>query len=128
MTTYNRPGRGVYLTNGNTATINHGAAVALNNYVGCAVKQKAIDWNVAVANATVIQKKEDFFLITKGVVMIPAIAEVKRGDAIYINEETGVVQTSGTKGIKFGRVHDAPGQRGTPTGFMRVDLDQKATL
>ena len=121
---YNRPGRGVYVTNTETsAAIDHGDAVKQGNFVGVAVKQQALDWGDGVADVRVIADDEDYFLITKGVVQV-ALDSVDQGDSIYITSANALTKTVGSN-YPFGRVVEDENLRGVPDGYCRIDLDDK---
>lgn len=122
---YNRPGRGVYVTNDSGGVIQHGTPVAIDNYVGVALKQKAPGWDSLVADETEIENGEQFFLITKGIVQVDTVTGFAKGDAVYIDDSTNTLTETSTDNIKFGRVHEVAGERGTPTGKVRIDLDAK---
>jgi len=119
---YNRPGPGVYVTNGASA-LNHGSPAAVANFVGVAVKQRARGWDQGLANQAVIDPGEQFFLITKGVVQVSnvGLTAAVKGDEVYI--AAGALATSGT--VKFGRIVEIAGERGTPLNKVRIDLDAK---
>src|SRR5262245_1973429 len=121
---YNRPGAGVYVTNGST-TLTHGQAVKASNFVGVAVKQQALPWSQGLSGQNSITSGEAYFVITKGIVQVDTVSGVAKGDGIYINV-SNVLSTS-TAQTPFGRVVELAGTRGTPTGKMRVDLDTKDT-
>jgi hypothetical protein len=123
----NRPGRGVYVTNETGGDLDHGQPVAVDNYVGIAVKQKAIHWDEALSAASVIPDEEDFFLIDKGVVLVDAVSTPKKGEAIYITGANALTKTK-EGNTAFGRIYEIAGERGVPTGKMRVDLDAKDSL
>lgn len=122
---YNRPGPGVYVTNGGTA-INHGAPAVVANFVGVAVKQKVVPWSQGFQTPAVIAASEPFFLITKGVVQVPngPITANVKGDAIYITSAGALTATSAGN-TKFGRIVEVAGSRGTPPNSVRIDLDTK---
>lgn len=125
-TNYNRPG-GRFYANSSLARV-HGQACQESNYVGVAQKQKqpASDQGLSVqANIAVA---EPFCIITKGIVTVPFVATSVKGSTVWINVTNDVLTLTdpgGGNGRKFGRVHEIQGQRATPTGFMRVDLDAK---
>jgi Uncharacterized conserved protein (DUF2190) len=125
---YNRPGRGVYVTNGEAATITHGSPAYIDGFAGVAVKQKARDWNEAVALAAVIDKKEDFFLVVKDVVEVPVgeLEPEELGELLYFDKE-GKALTLESKEAKatFGKIVELEGNRGTRAGYVRVDLSLK---
>lgn len=119
---YNRPGPGVYVTNGATA-INHGQPTTVANFVGVAVKQKARGFDQPLSNQAVIDPGEQFFLITKGVVQVSnaGLTAAVKGDEVFI--AAGALAASGT--VKFGRIVEVAGERGTPLNKVRIDLDAK---
>jgi Uncharacterized conserved protein (DUF2190) len=122
---YNRPGPGVYVTNGGTA-VPHGSPQVNAGFVGVAVKQKVRGWSDAFSIQATIDANEPFFLITKGVVQVTntGITANVKGDPIYITPASVLTATVGTN-AKFGRIVEVAGSRGTPTGKVRIDLDSK---
>jgi hypothetical protein len=124
---YNRPGSGVYVTNGATA-LQHGQACAhASGFVGVAVKQRARQWQDAYSTQATIDPNEPFFLITKGVVQVSnadaGIQAAPKGTPVYINATNNLVTATGSP--KFGRIAEVEGQNGTPIGRVRIDLDSK---
>jgi hypothetical protein len=122
---YNRPGPGVYVTNGGTA-IPHGSPATVNNFVGVAVKQQVVPWTQGFTSPQMIAASEPFYLITKGVVQVPnaPISANVKGDPIYITPAGALTATSAGN-AKFGRIVEVAGQRGTPPTSVRIDLDTK---
>ena len=123
---YNRPGPGVYVTNGGTA-IAHGSPNTNAGFVGVAVKQVARAWSDSYSVQAQIDASEPYFLITKGVVQVPnaGISANVKGDAIYITAATNALSATSAGNVKFGRIVEVAGARGTPTGRCRIDLDAK---
>lgn len=120
---YNRPGRGVYVTNdAASAALTHGQPVKEGNFVGVAVKQVARGFDSTVADQSTIDDGEEYFLITKGVVEVDTVAGFAVGDAVYITSSNVLTETSSSN-TAFGRVVEVAGDRGTPTGKVRIDLD-----
>jgi hypothetical protein len=123
---YERPGQGHYTTA--TKATTHGALVVEDSVVGIAIKQKAVSWQAGLAAQNQIGIGEAFHIRTKGVRQVPFLAGSVKGTSLYIITATNVLtasaQTAPT-GYKVGKVVEVQGQRGTPTGFMRVDLDLK---
>src|ERR1700748_2174225 len=113
---YNRPGPGVYVTNGGTP-IQHGAPCVINGFVGVAVKQKARLWSDPYSGQATIDAAENFFIITKGVVQVlnTAITANVKGDPIYITA-AGALSATSAGNTKFGRIVEVSGSRGTPIG------------
>jgi hypothetical protein len=120
---YNRPGPGVYVTNGATA-ITHGLPCTVANFVGVAVKQQAQPWTAGFQSPAMIQPNEPFYMITKGVVQVPStgLTTPTKGEAVYVNPD-GSLAATGT--VKFGRITEVGGNRGTPPNSVRIDLDAK---
>lgn len=122
---YNRPGPGVYVTNGGSA-IQHGQPVIQNNFVGVAVKQQTRSWMDGYSIQKQIDANEPYFLITKGVVQVPdtGVTSPTKGDAVYITSANALTKTS-TSNTKFGRIVSVESERGTPATSLRIDLDAK---
>lgn len=126
---YNRPGKLYYTTA--TKAVAHGDAVIENGISGVAVKQKVAPFGTGPAtNAALytVQIGEDFGIIDKGIVQVAAVSTPAKGDAIYITASSNALTKTASGNVKYGVVVEIAGQRGTPTGKMRVDLDLKATL
>lgn len=122
---YNRPGRGVYVTNTTaSAALTHGQPVKEGNFVGIAVKQVSPGFDSTIADATTIEDTEEYFLIAKGVVQVDTVSGFAVGDPVYITSSNALTETS-SGNTKFGRVVEVANNRGTPTGKVRIDLDQK---
>jgi len=122
---YNRPGRGVYVTNTTaSAAIDHGKPVKEGNFVGIAVKQVSPGFDSTIADASTIEDDEDYFLITKGIVQVAEVAGFAVGEAIYITSANALTETSAGN-TAFGRVVEIENERGTPTNQVRIDLDLK---
>lgn len=126
---YNRPGPGVYVTNGNTATLQHGDPVVVSNYVGVAVKQRARSWRDGFDVQATIDRLEPFYILTDGIVMVPVtgISSPAVGDAVYITSANALTKTN-TGNTPYGRITELAGTRGVPTGFVRIDLDIKTAV
>jgi len=129
MSTYNRPGRGVHVTNTATsAAINHGQVAQEEGHVGVAVKQVPATWDAALSAHSVIADDEEYFLITKGVVQVDTVGGFARGEPIYIVAATNALTETGSGNVPFGRVVEIAGERGVPTGQVRIDLDAKDNI
>lgn len=120
---YNRPGRGVYVTNTTaSAALTHGQPVKEGNFVGIAVKQVSPGFDSTIADATTIEDDEEYFLITKGVVQVDEVSGFAKGDVVYITSANALTETS-SGNTKFGTVVETENERGTPTNKVRIDLD-----
>lgn len=118
---YERPGHRHYATA--ATTHQHGAPVVYDGVPGIAFKQAVVS---SGAGSGAIQSRiadsENFEIICKGRVEITNPSTFTRGENLYIT--SGHVLTSvSTSNTKFGKVVEIAGERGTPTGQMRVDLD-----
>jgi Uncharacterized conserved protein (DUF2190) len=130
---YSRPGPGVYVTNNSGGTLEHNQAVQESNFVGVAVKQKTRGWKDGYDVQKTIEQDEDYFIITKGVVLVTVertdAAAAAKGDAVYIEDDNNLsVASSGEGALRFGRVVEVAGERGTPAGKARIDLDLKDSV
>jgi hypothetical protein len=129
-----------------TAAHRHGDPVVYDKVVGVAVKQKGVASDVGLGSeaagyaSQAIASGEPFAIISKGIVQLynttngrkggTALGAVK-GSPVYISAAhvlaiTGTAAEAGP--FKFGRVVEVAGQRGTPTGMIRVDLDKKDSI
>lgn len=124
---YNRPGPGVYLRNGTSLTIRHGTAATQAGFVGVAVKQRARSWRDGFDVQAIIDRSEPYYLITKGVVQVSSanITSPAKGDGVYIIAADNRLTKTATSNVPFGTIVEVAGERGTPTGFVRIDLDDK---
>jgi hypothetical protein len=124
---YSRPGAIQLVTA--TKAVWHGHPTVENNFVGVAVKIKA---PAAGAGSGTPQSQiaigEDFNLIKKGEVQVAAVSGAAKGDAIYIVAASNTLTKTAGGNVAFGRVSAVAGEKGCPSGFMRVDLDAKDGL
>jgi predicted RecA/RadA family phage recombinase len=123
---YERPGAGYYPAAA-TKTVNHNDPVVEDGIVGVAVKQKAPNPETGLTNIQQIAIGEAFHIRTKGIKQVPvqSITSPAKGDAVYIIAATNQLTKTATSNVKYGRIVELAGQRGTPTGYVRVDLDAK---
>jgi hypothetical protein len=121
---YKRPGESQYVTNKTGGTLTHGQPFGNGKFVGVAVKQKAPSFADGMAVQNVIADNEEFLLIVKGVVQVTTISGLEVGDKVFITNENKLTETEGSN-QKFGRVVEVAGERGTPAGAVRIDLDKK---
>lgn len=127
---YNRPGH-VEVDVVATKAVAHGAITWEQGKPGVAVKTREEPITAGITARNQIAIGEAFNLIVKGVVQVANGAAFVRGDPVYItiasNTLTKTGPASATVG-KVGVVSEVAGQRGTPAGLMRVNLDLKDTL
>ena len=132
-----RPGKMFYPTAATKAVV-HGLPVVEENIPGVAIKQGAPAFGTgpgfvgaAVNPALVtIAIGEKFVILSKGIVEVPVqnISAGVKGDAVYIDAATNLLSKTASGGTKYGRIVEIAGQRGTRTGYVRIDLDHKATF
>lgn len=129
---YERPGRGVDLTA--NAVLTHGKPHWQDGMMGVPIKQdnpKSLD---SLASRVQIQSGVKYFLRQKGVCEVKqadhaGLAGATIGGTVYIttaNDNLVLVDTAGT--VPFGRVQALAGQFGTPTGFIRINMDNKDSV
>lgn len=123
-----RPGNSYYATLSKELTLNHGDVCEEDGFVGVAVKQKARGFADGMADQAKIDKGEAFLILTKGVVTVDTISGLAPGDDVYIIVAENKLTETQTGNAKFGRVTEIAGERGCPTGKVRIDLDAKDTI
>ena len=130
---YQRPGNSVYVKNVSAGVYLHGQAVVetvgAGTEVGVAVKQKNSHWSDGLAAANQIQINEPYLILRRGIVQVAdGGAGFADGDPVYITS-ANVLTKTGTSNTKFGRVVEVPADaRGVPTGFVRINLDERNTF
>lgn len=129
---YERPGERFYPTQATKAVL-HGAPCAENGVVGVAIKQVAAPFGTGLGSALInqVQVAEKFVIDTKGIVEVinTGISGATKGAPVYITVATNALTLTGpaSAGVteKFGRVAELAGERKTPTGKLRINLDMK---
>jgi hypothetical protein len=116
-----------------TKAVAHGAPVTEDGFVGTAVKQKAAAFGTGPSSAAALYTVpigEAFAIITKGIVevAIGGLTGLAKGDAIYITAADNTLSKTASGNLKYGKVVELAGSRGTRTGFVRIDLDHKASI
>jgi hypothetical protein len=135
-----RPGEVHYATA--VRALVHGAACAVDNFVGVALKQQAAPAGTGLGAAaiTTIAIGEKFIVQIKGRVYLAntvtgiagatALGAVK-GSPVYITLATDLLNIAGPASgtvARFGRVTEVAPERGVAAGNIRVDLDAKDTI
>lgn len=121
------PGRMYYAVA--TKSTQHGAPCVEDGVAGVAVKQKAPSATTALSTHRTIAISERFAIIAKGIVQIPAEAGFAKGDNLYINPTNNdVSETDDATTVPLGKIVEVAGDRGVPTGSVRVDLDFKRNV
>lgn len=130
MGNYNRPGTRYYTTA--TKAVLHKGAVVEDNIVGVAQKTKQPLSSQGIGGSPDPQVNipigETFTIVCAGIVKVPFVATSVKGSTVWINITNNALTLTDPgagNGRKFGRVVEIQGQRGTETGFMRVNLDAK---
>lgn len=122
---YSRPGFAQYVKNETGGTLKQGQPFRDGKgNVGIAVKQKAGHWQDGLTTQTLIAINEQFLLLVKGVVEVDTVSGLAVGDKVFITSGNVLTETEGSND-KFGRVTEVAGERGTPAGKVRIDLDRK---
>lgn len=134
---YNRPGKMFYAPA--TKAVVHGMPCIELNIPGVAVKQTAPAFGTGpafsspgVVNTALVTVGigENFALITKGIVEVPVtgISSPAVGDAVYITAADNTLSKTASANVKYGRIVELAGVRGTKAGYCKIDLDHKATF
>lgn len=126
---YERPGERYYPAAA-TKAVNHGDPTIEDGVAGVAIKQQPAPFGTGLGAAiiTQVQVGEDFVIDTKGIVEVPAVGGAGKGDPVWITIADNTLVAAdpgGGLGAKYGRVYELAGERDTPTGKMRVNLDAK---
>jgi hypothetical protein len=122
---------GVYVTNGGVA-IEHGRPHRFNaNLRGIALKQRQPAWDSALTAQGTILATEPFYLKDKGECRVvlathPGITDTSKGAPVFIIPATHLLTTTASGNERFGAVVEASGERGLPTGHIRIDMDRRS--
>lgn len=109
--------------------VRHGAAAADNGWVGIAVKTATPTQISLRSTRDLIVAGEAYNLRLKGIhevdnTNLPGIA---KGALVYIDPDDNVIAAAQAgNNVVLGKVSHLPGEQGTPTNRVRVDLDFKA--
>lgn len=121
------PGDVAYVTF--TKACTHGDLVTESGFVGVAVKQAIPAADAARSTRDDIGVSEAGILRIAGVVETPAtgaLASPTKGALVYIVTADNTFATSSGSGkIPVGRVCSLPGERGTPSTLVRINLNLK---
>lgn len=114
-----------------TRQANHGTLTWEEGKPGVVVKTLPDPATAGLVNPKVVAVGEAFNMIVKGIVQVTNPGGFVRGTSVYITKATGAITNTGPASATIGKVgvvSEIAGQRGTPTGLMRVNLDLKDTL
>jgi predicted RecA/RadA family phage recombinase len=123
---YERPGACVRVTAG--VDTRHGDMAADDGHVGCAVKTAIPAQDVLRASRNLIVAGEAYNLRVRGVHEVDntTLAGIAKGDFVYITTATNAISNAAGGGkVVLGKVTHLPGEQGTPSNRVRVDLEQK---
>lgn len=124
---YERPGNVVRATAG--VDVRHGAPAADNGFVGRAIKTKIPPADGLRSERDLIKAGEDYNLRTKGVLEVDntTLPGIQKGALVYIDPDDNVIAAAQAgNNVVLGKVTHLPGEQGTPSNRVRVDLDFKA--
>lgn len=124
---YERPGKAVRVTAG--VDVRHGAAAADDGWVGRAIKTAIPPQDGLRADRNLIKAGEGYNLRVRGVMEVDntTLAGAVKGDLVYITTATNAISNAAAAGkVVLGKISHLPGEQGTPTNRVRVDLEQKA--
>lgn len=115
-----------------TKQVTHGAPTVEDGVAGVAIKQQEQSWTLGIANRNVVQVGESFAIAHKGQTLVLAslIGTPAKGDPLYIKlTDNSFVKVVTAGYVPFGRIITMAGdKRGTPTGYVVVDMDSRDTL
>lgn len=134
---YERPGSAVRVVAG--AAVRHGALAADDGHVGRAIKTLTPSQTVARADRDLINVAEEYNLRPRGVSEQPIVQTassgrpaydltgITKGALVYIVTATNALElTAGAGKIPAGKCTHLAAEQGTPAGYFRLDLEQKA--
>lgn len=115
-----------------TKQVVHGNPTTEDHVAGTAVKQQEKSWTLGTANRDRVEIGEPFAILHKGEAQIPAslVSAPAKGDPIFITEaDNTLTKTTAAGKLPFGRIISIAGDnRGTPTGFIRIDMDARDSI
>lgn len=120
------PGDVAYVTF--TKPCAHGDLVTEEGFVGTAVKQQTPAADAPRTSRNQIAVGEAGLLLISKVVEAPAasLSGVTKGQLVYVAASNNALgTTAGTGQLVAGKVCSLPGERGTPSNLVRINLKQK---
>jgi predicted RecA/RadA family phage recombinase len=124
---YNTESRIVRVTAG--VDVRHGAPAADDGWVGTAVKTDTPAADLVRANRDLIAAGTAYNLITSGTISVPNtnLPGIAKGALVYIDpDDNAIAAAQAGNNVVLGKVTHLPGEQGTPSNAVRVDLDLKA--
>lgn len=120
------PGDVAYVTF--TKACTHGDLVTEDGFVGVAVKQQTPAADAPRTSRNQIAAGEAGILLISKIAEAPAtsLSGVSKGQLVYVAAADNSLGTaSGTGQLVAGKVSSLPGERGTPSNVVRINLKQK---
>lgn len=117
-----------------TKQVQHDYPCIEDGVAGVAIKQVEQSWQLGIANRNIVAVGESFAIAHTGVTQVPSslLATAAKGDPVYITPATNALTKTGpasATNVPFGRVIGIAGDnRGTPTGFIRIDMSARDNL
>lgn len=126
---YLRPGNEYHCTA--VRQVTHGNPCIVDGVPGIAISQKEPAATAGLVTPRVVAVDEDFVIAHQGICQIDAslLATGVRGDPVFINNTTDALAEAGGAGlVPFGRIIEVAGERGTPTGKIRINMNLRDTI
>lgn len=122
------PGEVAYVTF--TKACTHGDLVTESGFVGVAVKQQTPAADALRSTRNQIAVNEKGLLLISNVAEVPntgALASPTKGQMVYIVTSSNALATTSNSGANLvvGKIASLPGERGTPSNRVRINLRQK---
>lgn len=124
---YEREGDALFVTAG--VDVRHGAPAADDGFVGRAIKTLTPPADGLRADRDLIKAGESYTMRPRGVmeVLNTNLPGAVKGDLVYIATATNVISNAAGAGkVVLGKITNLPGEQGTPSNMVRVDLELKA--
>lgn len=126
---YERPSASLAVRVTAHADVRHGAIAYDGGWVGRVVKTETPAADAPRTDRDLVAAGEDYNLRPHGIAEVDNtnLAGIAKGALVYITQATNAIGNAAGAGISVvGKVTHLPGEQGTPTNRVRVDLDVKA--
>lgn len=133
---YERPGSALRVTAG--VDVMHGQLASDDGHVGRVVKTETPGADTTRAERPLVSAGEAYNTRPRGVAEVKIVSTasagvaawdltgIAKGALVYITDATNALAAAGGAGLRVaGKVTHLAGEQGTPTGFIRIDLEQK---
>lgn len=125
-------GPGVKHYSTSTKVVLHGDPTVEDTIAGVAIKTTEQSWTLGLANRNQIAIGEPLTIEHKGAPLVRAalISSPAKGDPLWITiADNTLTKTTGGGKVPFGKITSVAGDnRGTPTGYVVVDLDARDSI